>query len=41
MPPITQLRNALGVAEGGSGVPVDRVAYARAVEFWEKHAPIR
>lgn len=41
MPPITQLRNALGVAEGGSGVLIDRVAYARAVEFWEKHAPIR
>lgn len=41
MPPITQLRNALGVAEGGSGVPIDREAYARAVEFWETHAPIR
>jgi len=41
MPPITQLRNALGVREGGSGVPIDRKAYARAVEFWEAHAPIR
>lgn len=41
MPPITQLRNALGVEEGGSGVPIDREAYARAVEFWEAHAPIR
>ena len=41
MPPITQLRNALGPAEGGSGVPVDRDAYARAVAFWEVHAAVR
>ena len=38
MVPITMLRNALGVDEGGSGVPVDREAYARAVEFWSRHA---
>ena len=38
MVPITMLRNALGVAEGGSGVPIDREAYARAVEFWSRHA---
>lgn len=41
MPPITQLRNALGVEEGGSGAAIDRDAYVRAVEFWETHAPIR
>lgn len=41
MPPITQLRNALGRAEGGSGEPIDRQAYARAVAFWEAHAPVR
>ena len=41
MPPITQLRNALGPAEGGSGVPVDPAAYARAVAFWEAHAAVR
>ena len=41
MPPITQLRNALGVEEGGSGAPIDREAYARATAFWETHAPIR
>ena len=41
MPPITQLRNALGREEGGSGVPVDRDAYARAVAFWDAHAPVR
>jgi hypothetical protein len=38
MAPITMLRNALGVAEGGSGVPLDREAYGRAVEFWSRHA---
>lgn len=38
MVPITMLRNALGVTEGGSGVPLDRDAYGRAVAFWEKHA---
>jgi len=38
MVPITMLRNALGVEEGGSGVPLDRAAYRRAVAFWERHA---
>ena len=38
MVPITMLRNALGVEEGGSGVPIDRDAYARSVEFWSAHA---
>jgi hypothetical protein len=38
MVPITMLRNALGVEEGGSGVPLDRDAYRRAVAFWETHA---
>jgi len=38
MVPITMLRNALGVSEGGSGVPLDREAYRRAVAFWETHA---
>ena len=38
MAPITMLRNALGVEEGGSGVPIDRAAYRRAVEFWRTHA---
>jgi hypothetical protein len=38
MVPITMLRNALGVDEGGSGVPIDREAYARAVDFWSRHA---
>jgi len=38
MAPITMMRNALGVAEGGSGVPLDRDAYRRSVEFWEANA---
>ncbi len=41
MTPITMLRNALGVEEGGSGVPIDREAYRRAVEFWERNASWR
>ena len=38
MAPITMMRNALGVEEGGSGVPLDRAAYARSVEFWGRNA---
>ena len=38
MAPITMLRNALGVEEGGSGVPLDRQAYRRSVAFWDCNA---
>lgn len=38
MAPITLMRNALGVEEGGSGVGIDRDAYRRSVEFWSRHA---
>jgi hypothetical protein len=38
MAPITMMRNALGVEEGGSGVPLDREAYRRSVQFWENNA---
>lgn len=38
MAPITMMRNALGVEEGGSGVPLDRAAYRRSVQFWENNA---
>lgn len=38
MAPITMLRNALGVDEGGSGVPIDREAYRASVAFWRTHA---
>ena len=38
MAPITMMRNALGVGEGGSGVSMDREAYRSAVEFWANNA---
>ena len=41
MPPITQLRNALGTAEGGSGAPIDTTKYAAAVAFWDRHAAVK
>lgn len=41
MPPITQLRNALGRAEGGSGRAIDPERYDAAVAFWECHASVR
>jgi len=41
MKPITMMRNALGIEEGGSGVPIDRDAYKKAVEFWSNNATVR
>lgn len=41
MPPVTMMRNALGVEEGGSGVSLDREAYQRSVDFWDKHAVVK
>ncbi|MEO6185574.1 MAG: DUF3228 family protein [Steroidobacteraceae bacterium] len=38
MAPITMMRNALGVREGGSGVAIDQAAYRRCVEYWSTHA---
>jgi hypothetical protein len=38
MTPITMMRNALGVEEGGSGVSLDREAYLRGLAFWEGNA---
>lgn len=38
MAPITMMRNALGVDEGGSGIALDREAYARSVAFWQHNA---
>ncbi len=40
MDPITMMRNALGKAEGGSGVPLDREKYRRSVEFWSANVKI-
>ena len=41
MAPITVMRNALGKAEGGSGVPLSRDAYLASIAFWESHALIK
>lgn len=41
MPPITQWRNALGRAEGGSGAAIDPEKYAAATAFWDAHAAVR
>lgn len=39
MTPITMMRNTM-ISEGGSGVAIDRAAYARAVQYWEHNAMI-
>ncbi len=41
MKPITAMRNALGVTEGGSGVPLDQDSYRRSVDFWSRYVAIR
>lgn len=41
MKPETMIRNALGISEGGSGVPLNREAYLKSVEFWERHATVK
>ena len=41
MQPITMMRNALGKAEGGSGVPLDRAKYLESVAFWSNHVAIK
>lgn len=41
MKPITMMRNALGKEEGGSGVPIDREAYLKSVEYWKQHAIVQ
>jgi Protein of unknown function (DUF3228) len=38
MTPITMMRNALGMEEGGSGVSLNREAYSLSVAFWEGNA---
>ena len=40
MQPITNMRNALGKDQGGSGVDLDRAKYQECVDFWSKHAII-
>jgi hypothetical protein len=41
MKPITMMRNALGMEEGGSGVPIDKEAYKKSVDFWSKNATVK
>ncbi len=41
IPPVAQMRNALGIAEGGSGTPLNRDQYLAAVAFWSKHIAVR
>lgn len=41
MPPITIMRNSLGVTEGGNGVPLNRVDYEQAVAYWNEFAMVR
>jgi Protein of unknown function (DUF3228) len=40
MNPITQMRNALGKDQGGSGVPLNREEYMRSVEYWSTHVVV-
>jgi len=41
LPPITMMRNALGVTEGGSGVSLDREKYMASVEFWTRNVAVK
>ncbi|NPV13188.1 MAG: DUF3228 family protein [Ignavibacteria bacterium] len=41
MKPETMIRNALGISEGGSGVPLDREKYLKSVDFWDKNATVK
>eukprot|EP00003_Mantamonas_plastica_P015993 TRINITY_DN26834_c0_g1_i1.p1 TRINITY_DN26834_c0_g1~~TRINITY_DN26834_c0_g1_i1.p1 ORF type:complete len:220 (+),score=76.24 TRINITY_DN26834_c0_g1_i1:19-678(+) len=40
MNPITMMRNALGVEEGGSGVSLTREKYVESVDFWKSNLQI-
>jgi hypothetical protein len=37
MNPITQMRNALGKEQGGSGIPFNNIEYMKSVEYWSKY----
>ncbi len=41
LPPITMMRNALGINEGGSGVPINRTEYLASVYFWDKNISVK
>ena len=37
MQPITMMRNALGVDQGGSGIPLNPTLYRESAAFWSQH----
>jgi len=39
--PVTMMRNALGMEEGGNGVELNRESYMKSVQFWETHVMIK
>jgi len=41
IPPITQMRNSLGLSEGGNGETLDREAYLKSVKFWSCNALVK
>ena len=38
--PITQMRNALGKDQGGSGIPLEREEYMKSVRYWEANVVV-
>ena len=41
LPPITIMRNSLGVEYGGSGVKIDEKEYLKSVQFWSKNVMVK
>ena len=41
MTPITMMRNALGIEEGGSGVPLNKDEYTKSVIYHQKNARVK
>lgn len=39
--PITIMRNALGIEEGGSGFPLNKEKYLKSVNFWSKNIIVK
>ena len=39
--PITIMRNALGIKEGGNGETLNKKVYSESVEFWSKHILVK
>lgn len=41
MIPVTMMRNALGMEEGGNGHPLDKEEYQKSVDFWSNRAVVK